>query len=397
MSLFLNILVICLVLGISIFILLKFLKNIDKKLHKLFVIALTIIHFTTSFIFGFFLDKFKTTNDPQRYFGNAINSDSWFSCFGMGGDFVSFLVYPFATIGITIETMFLVFALISYFGFLIYLKLFELNKINNKIIYVFLLFFLIPSVHLWTGFIGKDALVFFLMAVLLKFIFKKRYNYLFFIILALIFITRPHVFLIILLSLAILILLKKEISLKTKFKYGLISLPVIIFCSIIFVLVYVKVDNLNYLSFVNSYNDFIQYSELGKDSTTYISLSDTNIFTRMFYLLLMPLPIVYEIKNLFVLVSSFENIYYLIVIIFTIYVFIKNRKNITLTFDTKFAILTSIILIIVFSSYLFNLGWGNRLRVMFYPYLFYSFIKIFKQFLPHSNSYVSQKIIEEKD
>ncbi len=390
MSLFLNILVICLVLGISIFVLLKFLKNIDKKLYKWFVIVLTIIHFMSSFIFGFFLDKFKTANDPQRYFGNAINSDSWFNCFGMGGDFVSFLVYPFAKIGITIETMFLVFALISYFGFIIYLKLFELNKIRNKIIYLFLLFFLIPSVHLWTGFVGKDALVFFLMAIFLQFIHKNKYNYLFFIILALIFVTRPHVFLIILFSLAILMLLKKEISLKTKFKYGLISLPVIIFCSIIFILVYVKIDSLSYESFVSSYNDFIQYSELGKDSTTYLSLSDTNIFTRMFYLLLMPLPIVYEIKNLFVLVSSFENIYYLIVFVFVIYVFMKNRKNITLTFDTKFAILTSIILIIVFSSYLFNLGWGNRLRVMFYPYLFYSFIKIIEKISASSSTNISQ-------
>jgi hypothetical protein len=86
----------------------------------------------------------------------------------------------------------------------------------------------------------------------------------------------------------------------------------------------------------------------------------------------MPLPFLYPFKNMFIVVISIENMYYLLIIGFIIWYSIKfGWHQIKWNSVTKFALIASVLLIVLFGSYLYNLGLGNRMRIMFYPYLFY--------------------------
>jgi hypothetical protein len=106
-----------------------------------------------------------------------------------------------------------------------------------------------------------------------------------------------------------------------------------------------------------------------------ISISDTTIFTRIFFLIFMPLPLLYNMNNEIQLIASMENILFLIIFIIALINYLKNGSKFkALVLDQKFTLIASITLIVFFGSYLYNLGMGNRMRIMFLPYLFYFFI-----------------------
>ena len=75
--------------------------------------------------------------------------------------------------------------------------------------------------------------------------------------------------------------------------------------------------------------------------------------------------------------AAVENMYFIAVLLYAIYYFIKNKVSfIRLRIEQRFAFIASFLLIILFGSYLYNLGLGNRMRVMFLPYLFYVLITV---------------------
>ena len=150
------------------YILKKLLKKTFSLFYKIYFLLFTSIHFGVAVGFALFLDKFTTINDPQNFYNTALNADSWISVFDVGHGFISFIIYPFVQLGIRIELFFLVFSVISYKGFLLLFELLKVNEYRNKSAIFILGFFLIPSIHFWTVFLGKDPLVFFLMVLVLK-------------------------------------------------------------------------------------------------------------------------------------------------------------------------------------------------------------------------------------
>lgn len=372
MGLVLNIGIVSLIAVYVIYSLHKVLKNSFSSFNKVFLILFTVLHFGISAGFACYLDKLTTVHDPHDFYNAAYLANHWYSNFGFGHQFISFIIYPFVKLKVSIEVLFLLFATISFKGFLVYFELIDLNSLSKKNS-ILLLFFLLPTLHFWTGFLGKEALLLFLMVMILKKVKYELFDWQFIILLFLIFIIRPHVFFVLLISLLVLFLIDQETSSRLKKKLILIVISSILILIPISVLYFLKLETLN-LSALQSYiTGFLNYTE-NKGSTS-ISLVDTNLFTRIFYLVFMPLPYLYEIKNGLLLAASVENVFFLIIFLYTIYYILRNRVKIqTFSKDQRFVLISSILLIFLFGSYLYNLGLGNRMRIMFLPYLFYFFI-----------------------
>jgi hypothetical protein len=289
---------------------------------------------------------------------------------------MSFLIYPFVQLGVTIEVLFLVFATISFKGFLLYFKMLELKSITKHNWFVLLLF-LMPSLHFWTGFLGKEALLFFLMAYILKNVKAKSFNFPFFLAFLIIFFIRPHVFFIVAFGFLIVLLLEKEISKKTK-RY-LILIPSIIIIALIpiFLKYFLKIDTIDIAGIKEYLSSFLNYTQTNTGNSP-ISLIDTNLFSRILILLFMPLPYIYAIKNSFQWGIALENVYFLLIFVYSMYCLAVNRiKMNIIRMDIKFALITSVLLVVLFGSYIYNLGLASRMRVMFLPYLLYVLIIAF--------------------
>lgn len=365
--------IICVLISVYVIISLKKVVNTELSFfNRMYLLAFTSIHFAVSIVFAFYLNKFTTINDPHDFYVGAQLADSWFKIFGFGHQFISFIIYPFVKLKVSIEVLFLVFATISFKGFLEYFDLIGFNNLtlNNSIVW---LFFLLPTLHFWTGFLGKEALLLYAMVMILKSIKFNRFNWSFYSLLLLIFFIRPHVFFVLMLVFLTLLFLDRETSRKLKNQLIVIVIVAVLLLLPIAVLYFLKVESLNIESLQSYITGFLNYTE-NKGSTA-ISLAETNFLTRVFYLVFMPLPFIYDIKNNLQLIAAFENCLFLIIVLYVIYNIIKNRFNYQfLRLDHKFAIIASLFLIALFASYLYNLGLGNRMRIMFLPYLFYFLI-----------------------
>lgn len=354
----------------SFFLLNELLKKTQSSFYKIYIIFFTCIHFGVTFGFAYYLNDLPTINDPHDFYNGAVAANNWFGLFGIGHKFMSFIIYPLVKLNVSIEVLFFICATISYKGFLIYFELLKVYEFIEKQKVFLLLFFLIPSIHFWTGFLGKDPLLFFLMALILKKVATQNFDYKLILLLLPVFLIRPHVCFILILSFLIFFLMDKNTS--AVLKRNLIIASVIIFLCLlpIFFLFFLKMENLSMTAFLNYYNDFVTYT-LNKGNTP-INIIDTNVFLRVFYLVLMPLPFLYPLKNEFIFLVAIENIYYLIVFILAIIYYLKNSNQIiNMKQDCKWALIASVLLILLFASYLFNIGLGNRMRIMFFPYLFY--------------------------
>lgn len=352
----------------------ELIKKTKSSFYKIYFYLFTIIHFGVAFGFAYFLNKLATINDPHDFYNGALSSNNWFSLFGIGHKFMSFIIYPLVKLNVSIEMLFFICATISYKGYLIYFELLKVHQFIEKQKVFLLLFFLIPSIHFWTVFLGKDPLLFFLMALILKKVVNRKFDYNIVLLLIPIFLIRPHVCFILILSFVIFFLFDKNANAILKRNLIIKSL-IVFFCLLpIFFLFFLKMENLSFSALVDYYNNFIAYT-LNKGNTS-INLTNTNLITRIFYLVLMPLPFLYPIKNEFIFFISIENIYYLIVFTFAIVYYLKNiNQIINMKDDSRWTLISSILLILLFASYLYNIGLGNRMRIMFFPYLFYFFNK----------------------
>ena len=369
-----SILNILIIVGIAYFVLNSLVltvKNAASVFLKSFTILVCVAHFGASVVFILLLDKFPY-NDPIKYYTAAVEAPNWLSLFSVGGYFVSFLIYPLVKLKISFEVLFLIFTTISYAGFLEYFKLLDFKNYNKKDTFLWL-FFLIPSMHFWTAFLGKESLLFLLMVTLLKKIKNRTFDWILIGSLLLIFFIRPHVFFILLLAFLLIFMFEQEVSKVLKRKVLLLS---VVFSVIALPLVFkyfLKIDTFSISAFQDFFEGLAQHGENNGNSK--INLVNTSIFSRIFYLIFLPLPFLYDIKNNFQWMAAIENIYFVIIFIgVLIYVLKAKFKFRRIKIDQKFALVSSLLLIVLFGSYLYNLGLGNRMRIMFFPYLFYFFI-----------------------
>ena len=373
MTLVINSIVITLVVGYILFELLAVLKKAPSKKIKIYLILVVVVHFFMAFVFYFIIDKQNVSIDAVRFYKVALEAENWSRLFGVGNTFMSFIIYPFVKLKLTLSTLFLFFSAISFKGVLIYFELVGIKELQNKNKWLLLLF-LTPSLHFWTGFVGKEALLIVLMVLILKKIKFRNFDWQFLLLFVPVFFIRPHVFFVMLLSLGILFLISEHLNNIQKRILILVTLVLFLVLIPVFLHYFLGIENLNIASLKEYIESFLNYTE--NNGNTTISLTNTNIIERIFYLVIMPLPFLYAIQNKLQLIVSIENVYYLGVFSIAIVYYIRKGLRFNqLSIELKYVLITSCLLIVLFGSYLYNLGLGNRMRIMFFPYIFYFLIQ----------------------
>jgi len=377
MNFFINSIVSILISCYILIELISFLKKVPIKSIKIYLIVFTVLHFMGCFVFLSIIDKQDNSIDAVRFFNNALETDKWTNLVGLGSSFVSFLIYPVVKLGVRLEVLFFLFSTISFKGFLIYFNSIGVDKLQLKNKWLLLLF-LTPSLHFWTGFLGKEALLLLLMVLLLEKIKLKTFDWKFILIFIFIFLIRPHVFFVLMIALGVLFLVDDYFTARQKRNLILFSLICFSIMIPITLVYFLGIETLNLTSMNEYWLSFLEYTDNRGDAS--ISLRNTTIFTRIFYLVLMPLPFLYAIQTKLQLIVSIENIYYLsIFVLAVVYFFRYGLKFKQLNIELKYTLIASGLLIILFGSYLYNLGLGNRMRIMFFPYIFYFLIQTIPQ------------------
>lgn len=336
----------------------------NKKLIKLIVIF---YHLLFCFFTLYYTINFKHESDAERIFRMANNADSWRSLWGLGTVFTSFLIYPLIKIGFNYVMLTVLFSLISLKAYLIYIDLFfstSTTKTRNQLLLLLLLLGL-PSYHYWSSFVGKDVIVFYLMAVMLSGVVKKKYITISFVLAGLIILLiRPYLLLIVMLAYSISFLFNSTIEASKKKKYFIVLVVFVLLC-IPILKTFLRIDNVSIETIKESYQKIVVYSQNNGDSS--IDLQNSNYLERFFLVLFR--PFFYDSKVLLHFLVSIEN-FIVWSVVFKILFKIRNTSLTTLK-KVIFPIVVSISLVVFYSIYMYNLGLASRMRVMFMPYMIF--------------------------
>lgn len=378
MELFSNTVFLLFLLGYVYFEIKKHILDLQTNYARLFFGTFTIFHFSIGLLFALYLDDLTTITDPHHFYNKALTSNGWISNFGFGHNFLIFLIIPFVKLLISKKVLFLFFSTISFKGFLVYFKLLHLEKITIRTS-VFCLLFFLPTLHFWTSMLGKDALVFLFLALFLNAIVNKKSIYILLTISLLVFMSRPHVFFVLFISYSLMIFFSTTFSKTYKKRYFSLVILVCFLFFAISVRYFLKTEL--ELDAILSRKDLLVSYFHDNSGGSSMKLYSQNYFFRTFYLLLMPFPFLYEFTSTTQYLVAFENVWILGTLMYAIFNFVKIKKqNLIITFDFKFAFVFLFLMILMLATYVNNLGYWNRLRIMFFPYFLYLLIKIFYNF-----------------
>lgn len=338
-------------------------SEISKK-NQIFYLLLFIFHFS---LFFFYYD-FSLNQEKDSYlFFHLIYENSDISEYLYPGSrFITLLVYPLVSIGLSYFNVSLLFSVISFIGFIYLLRevlfIYEIKR-EGLILSIILLLFT-PTLHLWTSGLTKEALIFPLMVFIFKaFTVYDRKNVLK-IILAIIILLliRPYLGLIMIMSFVLITMLNKEVSKKLK------GLTVVIF-SVITVAVlpilkqFLNVDSISYSSFLEIIDRIKGYSSTAGNSS--ISLETTTYFERILMVLFRPL--FFDAYTINQYIVSIENL--LTIGVYSVFIYTLSKRKVKIGLTPLFLLSTSILIVLFLGIYMYNLGLASRMRVMYLPYL----------------------------
>jgi len=351
---------------IVLFFLNKEYRKAGTSYQKYLLIGVFLMHFSMCFFHWNWIAGKQL--DVHFFYNTALNTDNWLEVFGVGSRFIAFLIYPLVNIGVSYLGLFVLFSSISLVGYINLYRLLNLSIEDGLYKLTSSILLLLPSVHFWTSFFGKEALIFPLMIFLLYSVKEKKYkNPVLYIALLLILFIRPYLFFLILGGFG-LALITEKINLKSKLLI-LFSTILIGFLTLPILIKFLKITSIN--SFIDNYGGVAKYaSENGASS---INLLESNYFERIFLVLFR--PAFYEVKNIYQGVISLENIFVFIIIIIICFSF-KKVKIKEIYLDVKFVLLSAVFVILFLSIYMYNFGLASRMRVMFIPYLIYGLLKL---------------------
>ena len=154
-------------LFILIFFLNKlFISNIVNNNPNLSIKLLNNLFFYHLFFFGvYYVTTIFSPSDSKEYYKNASEIGSNFSLFQFSGtQFIDNFAALFASLGLSFESMMLLFSCFGYIGFVYAYVFFRENipvdvKVFKRYDLLTLLLFL-PNMHFWTASLGKGSLIF---------------------------------------------------------------------------------------------------------------------------------------------------------------------------------------------------------------------------------------------
>ncbi len=284
---------------------------------------------------------------------------------------------------LTYISTFMVFNIIGTYGLLALdasLRHATFNK--SKYIKLLALFVvLMPSVSFWSSGIGKDSIQFLGTCLLLwsSINFKKRIV-IFVISLIIIFIVRPHIAGIAIISLFLSLWFITSLSFSKKILYLVITIiPLILILP--FILESVGFTRQYDYSLANLF-EFLKSRQISTmRGGASVDIIEMNFIYQLFTYLFRPLP--YEVHNAFAFLSSLDNLFLLLIFIITVLsvIFVK-REKFVLNHPTEnrwFLLIFSLIGLSILSYTTANFGISARQKWMIMPILLYfcfQFIKV---------------------
>jgi hypothetical protein len=233
-----------------------------------------------------------------------------------GTPFILLLVYPFVKLlSLSYWSVTIVFSFVGFLGFLLlFLTLLRTLKTIPRIwgIAVFPAILFLPNMHFWSSGIGKDAVIFFALALFIFSLTKPMKNIVGLIFsLYLAYMIRPHIALLMMVGL-IFALATSTGGVSFFWRFFLLVTSIYIFALITpsvleFIGVEENIDNLEDVSDLRSQN-------LSKGSVgSTIEISSYSLPAKIGTFLFRPL--FFDVNNIFGLIVSIENLIYIILFI----------------------------------------------------------------------------------
>ncbi|AWV85098.1 hypothetical protein ACLBWM_12395 [Acinetobacter radioresistens] len=354
------------ILIVSLF--LSFIVGCKKKVDINIIVALLFWHTLFSLFYYFF--TLLNGADAIVYYYNSLDETLKFY---PGSPFIYYLSALFSRgLDANYLNVTLVYNLFGILG-LIFLYL-SIKKYLENLPWIWICLLFIPSMSFWSAGLGKDAISFFSVCLFLYTITTNNKTYILFpISFFFMFMVRPHIALMMIVSFVLYFILKSRVHILFK----VITLPIILMGVILsssFVQQYVGLEETSVDS-LSSYVDQRQgYNQSGGSSIDLQSMSyPMQIFTYIFR----PLP--FDAHSALALFTSIENtillflfIYILFKSKFRLYTFIEGKN----TWLLIYAFLTCSMLAITTA----NLGIATRQKWMFMPIFLYLLIYTFYQY-----------------
>lgn len=354
------------ILIVSLF--LSFIVGCKKKLDINIIIALFFWHTFFSLFYYFF--TLINGADAVVYYYNSLGENFKFY---PGSPFIYYLSSIFSRgLDANYLNVTLVYNLFGILG-LIFLYL-SIKKYLERLYWLWGCLLFIPSMSFWSAGLGKDAISFFSVCLFLYTITTNKKIYILLpISFFFMFMVRPHIALMIIVSFILYFILKSRVHILFK----ITTLPIIvagIILSSSFVQQYVGLEEAS-LDSVSSYVDQRQgYNQSGGSS---IDLQSMSYPMQLFTYIFRPLP--FDAHSALALFTSIENT--LLLILF-LYVLFKNKFRLHYFIEGEntwlliYAFLTCSMLAITTA----NLGIATRQKWMFMPIFLYLLIYAFYQY-----------------
>lgn len=350
-----DILIILICLFVAFF-LCKKLKQYGKKIYWLFV-TLAVIHYLITPY------NALTGVDSVEYFSNARDLSEFI--LGQRGLLVESVAWVLIHyFGLSFLGCNFVFSLLGLLGwYFLVLVLIDVRKQWSK----WFLFLLLPELHYWTCFLGKDALIFFsICAIVYIWYFQKSFLY-YIIPCIIIGYIRAPVLLVVLAAFGLSYLFQSKIHFTRKILLGVLSLVAIS----IFLPMAVEQTRMEEFDMENV-EDYISRNERYHQDEEFGSSVDMQglpIYEKMFAYQFRPL--FYDAVGYLQMEASFENACWLLVFLLTCLRF--KRK-----YFLWFPFLAYMALWAGQSFALNNLGIAMRQKMMFFPFFMILFFRTLK-------------------
>ena len=348
-------------------------SSLIKKQQDIKIVTLIYIWHTLFSILYFTFTLFNSS-DARKYYRVSLESE--------------FLLYPGSTFIRSITAIYSHFLNASYlnatlffniFGSLgLVLLYFTLKKYIEKLSKHWLLIFFIPSMSFWSAGLGKDAISFFAVCLFLYAIVEsKKTAILVPIAFFFMFMVRPHIAFMMLVSYVIYFIIQSRVYVLFK----LLILPAIfagLFLSLGFVQQYVGLEEAS----LNSVGDYVEgRQDVNQGGGSSLDIKSMSYPLQMFTYIFRPLP--FEAHSALALFTSIENT---IMLFLFLYIICKSKFKFGAFVEGKhtwlliYAFLACTMLALTTA----NLGIATRQKWMFMPILIYLLVYAFYK---HKNKY----------
>lgn len=318
----------------------------------------------------------ENNGDAVRYWfvGQDLSQKSWFSFFQPGTDVIKIITFPLVKfLHLPFWSGFLLFSLFSYMGFYrLWKTILALTQHNTTAFFIGVLLLLLPNLHLWTSFIGKESLLFVALVLMTEKVVQQHLQSKAFIAsFLLIALIRPHVAFILLISLLLALFWKGGLSLKAK---GWLS-GFAAFCLLGLYLVLKKIAFMGphpWERILHLYDVHIKVLRL-RDA--YVPLDRYPLPYKLFTFYFRPLP--FEKTGWLYQIWSFENFILLMLSCALLYVMVRNFKRIKWDLFEIFTIFALVLMATMYVYAYANYGLIARTKIMVMPFFYGLIVKFF--------------------